>query len=88
VRRAKEGMKMSTEKLTRREIEVMTLTAKGKTRGEISQLLSLSEKTVKDYIVRACKKLRAVNKTHAVALALTSGLISPFGQRNPRGMTN
>lgn len=79
--RAKEGMTAPTAKLTRREHEVMTLTAIGKTRNEISRSLSISEETVKDYIVRACRKLRAVNKTHAVALAVTLGLITPY-ERN------
>jgi len=87
MRRAKGGVKTPTEKLTPREIEVMTLTAKGKTRGEISRILSLSEETVKDYIARACRKLDAVNKTHAVALAVMLGLITPCGQRTPANAT-
>ena len=82
----KRAIKMPTEELARREIEVMTLTAIGKTRGEISQTLHLSKETVKDYIHRACSKLHAVNKTHAVALALTLGLITPFKWRTPRDM--
>ena len=85
--RAKSTTKMPTKRLTQREIEVITLTAVGKTRGEISQRLSISEETVKDYIFRACRKLHAVNKTHSVALAVTLGLITPFGRRNPRGAT-
>jgi DNA-binding CsgD family transcriptional regulator len=81
--RAKDGMK-TTEKLTRREIEVMTLTAIGKKRNDISQSLSISEGTVKDYIARACHKLHAVNKTHAVALAVAMGLITPFARKNQK----
>lgn len=81
MRRAKRGITPAA-KLTRREIEVMTLTAMGKTRGEISQSSSISKETVKDYAVRACRKLHAVNKTHAVALAVTLGLITPFKRRN------
>jgi DNA-binding CsgD family transcriptional regulator len=63
--------------LAPREIEVITWTARGKTRWEISQILSISEETVKDYLENACKKLGATNKTHATALALVHGLIRP-----------
>ena len=75
----KHAIKMPSEKLTPREIEVMTLTAYGKTRCEISQILTLSEETVKDYVVRACRKLNAANKTHAITIALILGLIAPYG---------
>lgn len=87
MRRTGIGTKTPTEKLTRREIEVMTLTALGKTRSAISQTLSISEETVKDYIVRACRKLNATNKTHAVALAVTLRLITPCKQRSHKDAT-
>lgn len=63
--------------LAPREIEIMTWTARGKTRWEISEILTLSEETVKDYLEHACKKLGATNKTHATAVALVHGLILP-----------
>jgi DNA-binding CsgD family transcriptional regulator len=66
------------KKLTPRETQVITFTAYGKTRSEISQILSISEETVKAYIERTCRKLNAVNKTHAATVALTLGLISPY----------
>lgn len=81
MKRGNDGIKMPTEKLTRREVEVMTLTAIGKTRSEIAQILSLSEETVKDYVIRACRKLHAVNKTHAAVLAVTLGLVVPYSKR-------
>lgn len=81
---ARRIIKIPTEALARREVEVMTLTAIGNTRGEISEALSLSKETVKDYIARSCRKLHAVNKTHAVALAVTLGLITPFKRRSPK----
>jgi len=64
-------------KLTPREIEVMTWTARGKTRWEISTLLSISEETVKAHLEHACRKLGVSNKTHATALAIIHGLIAP-----------
>ncbi len=68
-----------SENLTPREIEVMTLTSYGKTRGEVSSVLSISEETVKEYIDRVCQKLNATNKTHATTIAILLGLIAPYG---------
>jgi LuxR family transcriptional regulator, quorum-sensing system regulator BjaR1 len=68
---------------TSREIEIMTWAAKGKTSPEISDLLSVTEDTVKTHIKNACRKLSASNKTHAIALALTMGLIASV-QPNPQ----
>jgi DNA-binding CsgD family transcriptional regulator len=66
----------SFEKLAPRELEVLTLTACGKTRPEISLLMSVSKETVKAYLERARTKLNAVNKTHAAAIAVLLGLVS------------
>ncbi len=66
-----------TAKLTPREIEILTWTARGKTRWEISEILTISEHTVKDHLEHACAKLDASNKSHATAIALIHGLILP-----------
>ncbi|MFY9288603.1 MAG: helix-turn-helix transcriptional regulator [Alphaproteobacteria bacterium] len=71
-------IKAPTTKLTGREAEILALTAHGKTRGEISTILSIKEETVKAYIERGRIKLNAANKTHAVAIAITLNLIVPF----------
>lgn len=63
--------------LTAREIEILTWTARGKTRWEISCILSISQETVKTHLEHICLKLRAQNKTHAAAIALINGLILP-----------
>jgi DNA-binding CsgD family transcriptional regulator len=63
--------------LTAREIEILTWTARGKTRWEISRILSVSEETVKSHTENICGKLQAQNKTHAAAIALINGLIFP-----------
>jgi DNA-binding CsgD family transcriptional regulator len=78
VRRARVGLKIPTETLTRREIEVMTLTALGDTRSEVSEALSVSEETIKAHVENACRKLHAANKTHAITIAMTLGLIEPY----------
>lgn len=64
------------EDLTRREIEILSWTARGKSRKEVSVLLSLSENTVKDYYEKIQRKLNAANKTHAVSIAAALGKIS------------
>ena len=71
-------MRMPTEKLTRREIEVLALTAVGNTRVEVSRILSVSEETIKAHLENACRKLHATNKTHAITIAMTLGLIEPY----------
>lgn len=65
------------ERLTAREREVLTWTALGKTSSEIGEILTLSKRTVDEYSVRATRKLRAQNKTHAVVKALQQRLINP-----------
>ena len=65
-------------KLSPRETEVLTLTAQGKKRSEIAELLLISEVTVKDYVQAACIKLGATNKAQASVLALLFGLITPY----------
>jgi DNA-binding CsgD family transcriptional regulator len=72
--------------LAPREIEVLTLTAFGKTRGEISQILSISEETVKVYIKRACDKLGVSNKTYAAVIALEAGLITLHPNASPQAV--
>jgi LuxR family quorum sensing-dependent transcriptional regulator len=62
-------------KLTPREIEVMTWSARGKTAWEISEILTVSEGTIRDHIKNACRKLETSNKTHAIAVALLHGVI-------------
>jgi DNA-binding CsgD family transcriptional regulator len=62
--------------LTAREVGVLTLTARGKTRDEAAVVLHISPLTVKDHLQRAGRKLKASNKTHAVARAMVMGLIS------------
>ncbi len=67
----------SPVRLTPREIDVLTLTANGRTRDEIAVLLKIGPATVKDHLQRASLKLGGSNKTHAVALAIQQGLIRP-----------
>jgi LuxR family transcriptional regulator, quorum-sensing system regulator BjaR1 len=61
--------------LTAREREVLTWAAHGKSAWEIGQILHIAKRTVDNHTQIAARKLGAVNKTHAVALALVRHLI-------------
>jgi len=62
--------------LSRRELECVKWTAQGKTAWEIGQILALSERTVEKYLTHSMRKLGAVNRTHAVAIAIRRHLLT------------
>jgi DNA-binding NarL/FixJ family response regulator len=51
------------------------LTARGKSAREIGEILNISYRTAEVHVGAAARKLGAVNKTHAVAIALRDGII-------------
>jgi len=61
--------------LSPREVEVLKLSALGKTAYEISRVLSLSERTVHFHVHSAIEKLGVNNKIAAVIAAARSGAI-------------
>lgn len=63
------------QSLSPREIDAMTLLAIGYSRAQVAETLSISEHTLRVYIESARFKLGAANTTHAVARALSRGLI-------------
>jgi LuxR family transcriptional regulator, quorum-sensing system regulator CviR len=62
--------------LSPREEEIMKWIMQGKNTWEVSIILKISERTVKFHIDNIMKKLDAVNRTHAVAIALRENLIA------------
>lgn len=64
-------------RLTPREIEVLTWSAKGKTQWEIGEILHISEETVRKHVSAICQRLGATNKTQATVVAVMHGLIIP-----------
>lgn len=60
---------------SKRELECLRLTADGLTSEDIAAALGLSVHTANQYLSNSTQKLNAVNRTHAVAKALRSGLI-------------
>lgn len=61
--------------LTAREKQCLTLAALGKSEQEIASVLNRSRETVHFHIRNCMSKLGAANRTHAVALACTRGII-------------
>ena len=62
-------------KLTNRETEVIRWTADGKTSGEISCILKITERTVNFHINNVITKLNVCNKTSATIKAVMLGLL-------------
>ncbi len=61
--------------LSPREVDTLRLLAMGYSRAQASDALSISEHTLRVYLESARFKLGAANTTHAVARALSLGLI-------------
>jgi DNA-binding CsgD family transcriptional regulator len=62
--------------LTAREVEVLTWVAHGKSAWEIGEILNIAKRTVDEHAQTAVRKLGAVNRTHAVALAVRERIVS------------
>jgi DNA-binding CsgD family transcriptional regulator len=62
--------------LTPKEVEVINWLKRGKSTWDISEILKISERTVKFHVGNILKKLDAVNRTHAVAKAIDRGYVA------------
>lgn len=62
-------------KLSPREVDALTLLAAGLNRAQAADTLAISEHTLRVYLESARFKLGATNTTHAVARALSHGLL-------------
>jgi len=63
------------QKLSDRELSVLTWLKYGKTSWEIAKILSITENTVNFHIKNIKGKLNATNRQHAVAIALANNII-------------
>ncbi len=64
------------ERLTPREVEVLSLMAEGLPNKRIAERLGISDQTVKFHVASVCGKLDALNRTDAVRRGLQRGLIA------------
>jgi len=65
-----------TTPLNSKEVEILTLVAKGTGNKEIGAILRVSDGAVKKHISNILRKLNANDRAHAVVLAIRGGLIS------------
>lgn len=63
-------------KLTKREIEVLTLVIEGKSSKEVADLLYVSKRTVDFHLANIYDKLSVTNRVQAFRRAAKLGLIS------------
>jgi LuxR family quorum sensing-dependent transcriptional regulator len=61
--------------LTPREREVLSWVAQGKSAAQIAEILHIAKRTVDEHVQTTVRKLGALNRTHAVAIALRDGII-------------
>jgi two-component system NarL family response regulator len=72
---AKLADSMSSEPLTGRELDVLTLLAKGKSNKEIGVNLYITETTVKSHLRSIFSKLNVLSRTEAITTASRRGLV-------------
>ena len=61
---------------TQRELQILKQMALGKSNKEIGQVLYISEFTVKNHVRAILKKLDAIGRTEAIAIASERGLVN------------
>lgn len=77
IRQINSRMPKEKPDVTTREREVLTWVMLGKSAWEIGEILKISKRTVEWHIKNACRKLDAVNRTQAGAIALRERIIQP-----------
>jgi len=63
------------EPLSRRELDVLMLIARGKTNKEIGEELFISEKTVKNHITNIFRKIQVTDRTQAALYAVKNKMV-------------
>jgi DNA-binding NarL/FixJ family response regulator len=66
---------MGDDALSDREVEVLRLIAGGNSNKRVAAFLSISEETAKGHVKNILAKLGATDRTHAVTLGLTRGIL-------------
>lgn len=77
VRRVEGAVATEVATLSVRERECLRWAADGKTSWEISQLFNISERTVNFHFDNTVAKLKASNRQHAIAKAISTRILNP-----------
>lgn len=70
------GASPAKNRLTRREMQILTLMAEGKSNREIGERLVISEKTVKNHVSSMMQKMGVHDRTQAVVMAVKNGWLT------------
>lgn len=76
------NLPQSAVKLSLREEQCLVWAARGKTYQEVAEILGLSLGSVKTHLDTARHKLRCINLTHAVGVAVATGVIPAAALRD------
>jgi LuxR family quorum sensing-dependent transcriptional regulator len=77
IRRLLQPEPLSSARLTPREREAIAWASQGKSAWEIGEILNITQRTAEEHLATAARKLGAVNRTHAVAIAIRLKIINP-----------
>ena len=75
IKRTDERQQVPTPRLTDREMEVLTLVAKGMANRDVARQLFISENTVKNHVRNILEKLQIHSRMEAVMIAVREKLI-------------
>jgi transcriptional regulator EpsA len=71
--------RVAGRQITSREAEILLWIKEGKTNADIAGILNLSPWTVKNHVQTILKKLQAQTRSHAVARAMSMGILDSTG---------
>jgi DNA-binding NarL/FixJ family response regulator len=66
-----------SQRLTRREVEILRLVAEGRSNHQVAQLLWVTDQTVKFHLGNVYRKLGVANRVEAARWAARHGLVAP-----------
>lgn len=71
------NVRRADERLTPREVEVLSEVARGRSNAQVGAVLFISEATVKTHLLRIFTKLAVDDRTRAVTVAIERGILPP-----------